>query len=98
RNPLVLILTAAAVISALMGDVSGLVIIGIIVLASITLDVVQEYRAGDAAAKLRARVSLMARTIRDGRELRCPAENLVPGDIVLLEAGDLVPADGTLTT
>ena len=97
RNPLVLILTAAASISAAMGDLSGLIIIGTIVLASITLDVVQEYRAGDAAAKLRARVSLMARVIRDGTEMSCPAEALVPGDQVLLEAGDLVPADGSLT-
>ena len=96
RNPLVLVLAAAAMVSALMGDVSGPIIIGIIVMASITLDVVQEYRAGDAAAKLRARVGLMARAIRDGKELRCPAATLVPGDLVLLEAGDLVPADGTL--
>lgn len=97
RNPLILILTAAAAVSATTGDVSGFVIITAMVLASIILDVVQEHRAGNAAAKLRTQVSLTASAYRDGKVVEIPVWMLVPGDLVLLRAGDLVPADGTLT-
>jgi Mg2+-importing ATPase len=97
RNPLILILTAAAAVSATTGDVSGFVIITVMVLASIVLDVVQEHRAGNAAAKLRTRVSLTASVYRDGKLAEIPVWMLVPGDLVQLKAGDLVPADGTLT-
>lgn len=96
RNPLILILTAAAAVSATTGDVSGFVIITVMVLASIVLDVVQEHRAGNAAAKLRTRVSLTASVYRDGELAELPVWMLVPGDLVQLKAGDLVPADGTL--
>jgi Mg2+-importing ATPase len=94
RNPLVLILLAAAAISALTGDVASLVIISTIVLLSVLLDSVQEYRAEQAAEELRASVALKEQVLRDGREITLRADDLVPGDVVLLAAGDLVPADG----
>ena len=96
RNPLVLILIAASVVSALTGQVASFVIITLLVLFSVTLDFVQEYRAGRAAERLRRSVQVHARVLRDGAEKDIPATRVVPGDVALLAAGDLVPADGIL--
>jgi P-type Mg2+ transporter len=96
RNPLVIILLAAAVISALTGDLSSLVIISTIVLMSAVLDTVQEFRAEEAAESLKVSVALKEQVLRDGQEITVPGQDLVPGDVVLLAAGDLVPADGRL--
>jgi Mg2+-importing ATPase len=96
RNPLVLILLVAIVISALTGDVTGALIIGVIVLMSVTLDFVQAYRAGRAAEKLALQVAVIATVLRDGRPCELPVIELVPGDVVLLSAGSLVPADARL--
>ena len=96
RNPLVLILLAAAAISALTGDVPSLVIISAMVLFSVLLDSVQEYRAEQAAEQLKVSVALKEQALRDGGEITIRADQLVPGDVVLLAAGDLVPADGRL--
>jgi P-type Mg2+ transporter len=93
RNPLVLILLAAAVVSGMTGDLTACVIISAIVLTSATLDTVQEFRAEDAAEHLKTSVALKEQVLRDGREITLPGQALVPGDIVLLAAGDLVPAD-----
>ncbi len=93
RNPLVLILLAASGVSALTGDATGAFIIGLIVLMSVTLDFFQEYRADQAAQRLAARVAVTATVLRDGKPLEVPVVQLVPGDVVLLSAGDLVPAD-----
>jgi len=96
RNPLVLILLVAAVISALTGDLTSFIIISTIVLMSAVLDTVQEHRAEEAAERLKISVALREKVLRDGREITAPAAELVPGDVVLLAAGDLVPADGRL--
>ena len=96
RNPLVLILLVAAVISGFTGDVASLVIISTMVLLSVLLDSVQEYRAEQAAEQLKVSVALKEQVLRDGREITIRADQLVPGDVVLLAAGDLVPADGRL--
>ena len=96
RNPLVLILLVAAVISGLTGDVASLGIISTMVLLSVLLDSVQEYRAEQAAEQLKVSVALKEQVLRDGREITIRADQLVPGDVVLLAAGDLVPADGRL--
>ena len=93
RNPLVLILLAASLLSAVTGDVASFVIITTIVAASVTLDFVQEYRAGAAAEQLRRTVAVRARVLRDGQAAMLAQADLVPGDVVLLSAGDLVPAD-----
>ncbi|MBT9507925.1 magnesium-translocating P-type ATPase [Rhodoferax sp.] len=94
RNPLVLVLLAASAISALTGDVTGALIIGLIVVASVTLDFVQAYRAGRAAEKLALTVAITATVLRDDKACERPVTELVPGDVVLLSAGNLVPADG----
>ncbi|HEX4568900.1 MAG TPA: magnesium-translocating P-type ATPase [Dongiaceae bacterium] len=96
RNPLVLILIVAALISALTGETGSFVIISTIILLSVVLDSLQEHRAETAADRLKASVALTETVLRDGREITVKAEDLVPGDLVLLAAGDLVPADGRL--
>ena len=95
-NPLVLILLVASAISAVSGDVTGALIIGVIVVMSVTLDFVQAYRAGQAAEKLALQVAVTATVLRDGQPGEWPVTELVPGDLVLLSAGDLVPADARL--
>jgi P-type Mg2+ transporter len=94
RNPLVLLLLAASAISALTGEVTSFGIIAVIVLMSVTLDFVQEHRAGRAAERLKASVAVRATVIRNGRTHEIPVGEVVPGDVVRLSAGDLVPADG----
>ncbi|MFZ4479932.1 MAG: magnesium-translocating P-type ATPase [Rhodoferax sp.] len=96
RNPLVLVLLGASGISALTGDLTGALIIGLIVLVSVTLDFVQAYRAGRAAEKLALQVAVTATVLRDGAARELPVTELVPGDVVLLSAGNLVPADARL--
>jgi len=94
RNPLVIILLAASAISAFTGDDTSFFIIGTIVLMSVTLDFVQEYRAGQAAERLRQSVTVRVQVLRDGKPSEIPMADLVPGDVVHLSAGDLVPGDG----
>ncbi|MDP1646486.1 MAG: magnesium-translocating P-type ATPase [Thiobacillus sp.] len=94
RNPLVLVLLAASAIAGFLGDMRSFAIIGAIVLMSVTLDFVQEYRAGRAAERLKRQVALRASVLRGGAAREVAVADLVPGDVVLLAAGDLVPADG----
>jgi P-type Mg2+ transporter len=93
RNPLIIVLLAASALSAVTGDLAGAVIIGLIVLMSVTLDFVQAYRAGRAADSLAAQVAVMATVLRDGAPCERAVTELVPGDVVLLSAGSLIPAD-----
>jgi Mg2+-importing ATPase len=95
-NPLVLILLGAATISALTGDLVSSGIIIVMVLLGIVLDTIQEERADLAAERLRQSVELVETVLRDGHSTSLPAHQIVPGDVVLLCAGDLVPADGRL--
>ena len=92
-NPLVLVLLVAAAISAATGNPTSFIIIITMVVLSVTLDFVQEYRAKNAAEKLRASVAIHVRVLRDGVPADLAAQQIVPGDIVTLAAGDLVPAD-----
>ena len=94
RNPLVIILLTASALSAFTGDATSFFIIGAIVLISVTLDFVQEYRAGQAAESLRQSVAVRGQVLRDGKPLEILLAQMVPGDVALLKAGDLVPCDG----
>ncbi|WP_442579254.1 magnesium-translocating P-type ATPase [Mesorhizobium sp. ASY16-5R] len=96
RSPLVLILMFAAVVSVFVGEGSEAVIIGIIVLASCVLSFTQEYGASRAMEALTARIARRTTALRDGKESSVAVEELVPGDIVRLSAGNLIPADGIL--
>ena len=96
RNPLVIILLVASGLSAATGDIPSFVIIASIVMLSMTLDFVQEVRAQNAVEALRRSVAVQATVRRDGATLSVPIDRLVPGDVVELIAGDLVPADARL--
>ena len=96
RNPLVIILLVASGLSAATGDVTSFVIVASIVTMSMTLDFVQEVRAQNAVEALRRSVAVQATVRRDGASLSVPIDQLVPGDVVELIAGDLVPADARL--
>ena len=93
KNPLVVVLLIASGVSALTGEVTNFAIISVIVLLSVSLDFVQEFRANVAADKLRQSVSVRATVLRDGQAVSIPLHEVVPGDVALLAAGDLVPAD-----
>ena len=96
RSPLVLILIFAAIVSAFVGEGSEAVIIGLIVLASCVLSFTQEYGASRAMEALTARIARKASVLRDGREASVAVDGIVPGDVVRLSAGNLIPADGVL--
>lgn len=93
NNPLVLILVGAAIISAVFGEQINAVIILIIILFSTLLNFIQERKAGDAARKLKEGLKTTATLIRNNKKKEVKIENIVPGDIIFLCAGDLVPAD-----
>lgn len=94
KSPIILILIFATLVSAFVQDwVDAAIILGI-VFASAILSFVQEYSANNAAEKLRAQIHVTSRVLRDGKEQIVPNEEVVMGDIVLLSAGNLVPADG----
>ena len=93
KNPLVLLLLGLAVLSFLTGDQRATVVILVMVVLGVVLRFVQEARADDAAAKLKAMVSSTATLVRGGKEQEIPLKLLVPGDIIRLAAGDMVPAD-----
>ena len=96
RNPLVIILLVASGLSAATGDVASFLIVVTIVTMSMTLDFVQEVRAQNAVEALRRSVAVQATVRRDGAPVSLPIDQLVPGDIVELIAGDLIPADARL--
>src|SRR5262249_19511930 len=96
RSPLVLILIFAAIVSGVVGEGREAVIIGAIVLASCGLGFTQEYGASRAVEALKRQLSRKALVLRDGVAANIAVEDVVPGDIVKLSAGDLVPADGLL--
>ncbi len=93
KNPLVLLLMALGVISYLTGDLRATVVIFVMVVLGVVLRFFQELRADNAAAKLQAMVSNTATLVRDGKEEEVSLKLLVPGDIIRLAAGDMVPAD-----
>jgi P-type Mg2+ transporter len=93
KNPLVLLLLALGVLSFLTGDLRATVVIFVMVVLGVVLRFFQELRADNAAAKLQAMVSNTATLVRDGKEEEVSLKRLVPGDIIRLAAGDMVPAD-----
>jgi len=93
KNPLVILLSTLAIISYLTGDLRATAMILAMVLLGIVLRYMQESRADSAAEKLRAMVSTTATVIRSGARQEVPLTDLVPGDVVVLSAGDMVPAD-----
>ncbi|NMC26948.1 MAG: magnesium-translocating P-type ATPase [Syntrophomonadaceae bacterium] len=93
KNPLVILLSVLAGVSYLTGDMRATVVILVMILLGLVLRFFQEYRADNAAEKLKAMVSNNVTVIRDGEEKEIPLKMLVPGDIICLSAGDMIPAD-----
>ncbi|RUU71828.1 magnesium-translocating P-type ATPase [Mesorhizobium sp. M2C.T.Ca.TU.009.01.2.1] len=96
RSPLVLILVFAAAVSAFVGEGHEAAIIGAIVLASCALSFTQEYGASRAMEVLQQRISRKATVLRDSFERTVDVGEIVPGDVVCLSAGNLIPVDGVI--
>ncbi|MFL6292391.1 MAG: cation-translocating P-type ATPase [Thermoanaerobaculia bacterium] len=93
KNVLVVVLIVAVVLSAVLGHTVEAVVIGAILLLSVLLGFIQEYRAERAIEALREMAAPTAKVLRDGAQQEIPARDLVPGDLLVLGAGDRVPAD-----
>lgn len=96
KNILIIILLIAIILSIIIGEVLDAAIIGLIVIFSAVLGFIQEYRAERALGALKKMLSPTATVLREGREEEVPTREIVPGDVLLLEAGDKVPADARL--
>ncbi|WP_292580501.1 magnesium-translocating P-type ATPase [Mesorhizobium sp.] len=96
RSPLVLILVFAAAVSVFVGEGHEAAIIGAIVLASCILSFTQEYGASRAMEALQQRISRKATVLRDSFERTVDVDTIVPGDVVCLSAGNLIPVDGVV--
>jgi Ca2+-transporting ATPase len=92
-SPLIYILLIAGVVALAIGDVKDAGFIFAVILLNAVIGTVQEWRAEQSAHALQTLLKIQARVRRDGRQQTIPAEELVPGDVVLLESGDKVPAD-----
>jgi P-type Mg2+ transporter len=93
RNPLVILLTVLAILSYSTGDFAAGTIMMLMVALGMSLRFVQETRADNAAAKLKAMITVTATVVRDGQAKEIPLRELVPGDVVKLCAGDMIPGD-----
>jgi Ca2+-transporting ATPase len=93
KNILIVILIVATVLSALVGEYVDAAIIGVIIVFCAVLGFVQEYRAERALDALKKMLTPMITVLRSGQEQELPSKELVPGDVLLLEAGDRIPAD-----
>jgi Mg2+-importing ATPase len=96
KSPIILILLFATGVSAVTHEWVDALIILAIVFGSAVLSFTQEYRANTAAEKLRSQVTIKVTVFRENRVQTIPAEEITPGDVILLSAGSLIPADGVL--
>lgn len=96
RDPLIIILLVAVVLTIATGDHPDAIIITVVIVLNCAVGVAQELRADQAMAALQALTAPEVRVIRDGVVCSLPAEDLVPDDVILLAEGDIVPADAVL--
>jgi Mg2+-importing ATPase len=95
-NPLVILLTLLATVSFATGDYRAGTVMMLMVVLGLSLRFIQETRADNAAAKLKAMISVTATVVRGGQAREIPLRELVPGDIVKLSSGDMIPGDARL--
>ncbi len=93
KDFMILILAAAAIISGIVGDLTDTIIILVIILLNAILGFVQEYRAEKAMESLKKLTEIQTKVIREAQAVGIPSTQLVPGDVIVLEAGNMVPAD-----
>ena len=93
KNPLVIQLLVICIVSLLMGDPESATVVGFMVLLSVGFSYFQEHRTSKAVEKLRAMVQTNCHVLRNGQEVEIPMAEIVPGDIVALQAGSLIAAD-----
>ena len=96
KNPIIIILIIATLISAATGEWIDASIILLIILGSAILSFLQEYSASNAIEQLRAKVQAKTIVLRDGKSIEIPSTKVVPGDIITLSSGSLIPADGLI--
>ena len=96
RDPLIIVLLLACALTALTSDLTDALVIALVVIVNTTVGVVQEIRADHAVTALAQLSAPMVRVRRDGKDVSVPSRDIVPGDLVLLGEGDIVPADGIL--
>lgn len=96
KDLLVFILIGASIISAAMGNLESTIVILVVITINAILGTVQHIKAEQSLNSLKALSSPIAKVIRDGEKIQIPSNEVVPGDILLLEAGDYVPADGRI--
>jgi Mg2+-importing ATPase len=96
RNPLIIILIVAALISGLTGELRGMAIILSMIFLSVILNFYQEHKSSKAVEKISRRLAIRAEIQRDGKKQELDTKYIVPGDIIYLAAGDIVPADGKI--
>ncbi|MFA5163554.1 MAG: magnesium-translocating P-type ATPase [Patescibacteria group bacterium] len=96
KDPMIIILTLAAIISAATGSSRSAMVIGAMILMSVLLNFYQEHKSNRAAAKIAARLNIFTTALRQGKKSKIAAHTVVPGDIILLSAGDIVPSDGII--
>ncbi|HAZ28604.1 MAG TPA: ATPase [Candidatus Magasanikbacteria bacterium] len=96
RSPLIIVLVLAGVVSALLGEMVDMVVIGITVCLNTLVGFFQENKANQALQKLRTMVEYHAVVLRDGHKHILPSDDIVPGDILFLDAGDKIQADGRI--
>jgi P-type Mg2+ transporter len=98
KNPLVIQLLVIAFVSLAMGDMPSFVVVGLMVVLSVILAYVQEAQSNKAVERLLAMVKTTCTALREGKEIEIPLHDLVPGDLVVLAAGSIIPADLRLLT
>ncbi len=96
RNFLIIVLAFAALVSFLVGEALNSIVIFFIILFIIALGFFQEYKADRALQSLKKMLSSAARAVRDGKTVSIPAQQIVPGDLIVIEAGDKIPADAKI--
>jgi P-type Ca2+ transporter type 2C len=97
KNLLIGLLVGAAILAGMIGDIGDSVVILVVVTLNAFLGFYQEYRAEQSLAALKQMLADTSRVRRDGADIEIPSDQLVPGDVVLLEAGEKIPADGRLS-
>jgi len=96
KNPLIIILMVASIISGLTGQIKSMGIILTMIFLSVVLNFYQEHKSSQAAEKIAKRLAIRTKILRDGKEQELDTKYSVPGDVIYLSAGDIVPADGKL--